>query len=154
MMSLRVGDLAPDFTLQAHTGQRVSLAEFRNRKVVVLYFYPKDESAVCTKEACSFRDVYEDFVEAGAMVIGVSSDSIESHQAFAGEHRLPFVLLADTDGSLRRAYGVQSTLRIVPGRVTYVIDKQGVVRHIFRAQFSAARHAAEALSMVRHLAEG
>jgi len=153
-MSVRVGDLAPDFTLEAHTGQPVSLAEFRNREVVVLYFYPKDESSVCTREACSFRDAYEDFVQAGAVVIGVSSDSVESHQTFAGEHRLPFVLLADTDGSVRKAYGVQSTLRILPGRVTYVIDKQGVVRHIFRAQFSAARHVTEALSMVRHLAEG
>lgn len=153
-MSVRVGDLAPDFALEAHTGQSVSLAEFRDRKVVVLYFYPKDESAVCTQEACSFRDAYEDFVEAGAVVIGVSSDSVESHQTFAGEHRLPFVLLADTDGSLRKAYGVQSTLRILPGRVTYVIDRQGVVRHMFRAQFSAARHVAEALSMVRQLADG
>jgi len=153
-MSVRVGDLAPDFTLDAHTGQPVSLAEYRDRKVVVLYFYPKDESVVCTKEACSFRDAYEEFLEAGAIVIGVSSDSVESHQNFAGEHRLPFVLLADTDGSVRKAYGVQSTLRILPGRVTYVIDKQGVVRHIFRAQFSAARHVTEALSMVRQLAEG
>ena len=153
MMSVRAGDIAPDFTLEAHTGQPVSLAEFRNRKVVVLYFYPKDESAVCTKEACSFRDAYEDFVQAGAVVIGVSSDSLESHKAFASGNRLPFVLLADTDGSLRRSYGVQSTLKIVPGRVTYVIDKKGVVRHIFRAQFSAARHVTEAPSMVRRLAQ-
>ena len=153
MMSIQVGDAAPDFTSEAHTGQRVSLAEFQGRKVVVLYFYPKDESAVCTKEACNFRDAYENFVQAGAVVIGVSSDSLESHQAFAGGHRLPFVLLADTDGSLRKAYGVRSTLGIVPGRVTYVIDKQGVVRHIFSSQFSAARHVAEALSMVRQLAQ-
>jgi peroxiredoxin Q/BCP len=122
--------------------------------VVVLYFYPKDESAVCTKQACGFRDAYEDFVEAGAVVMGVSSDSVESHRTFAGEHRLPFVLLVDADGSVRKAYGVQSTLRILPGRVTYVIDRQGVVRHIFRAQFSAARHVAEALRVVRHLAKG
>jgi len=152
-MAIRVGDSAPDFALEAHTGQRVSLVEFQGRKVVVLYFYSKDESTVCTKEACSFRDAYEDFVQAGAVVIGVSSDSVESHQAFAGGHRLPFVLLADTDGSLRRAYGVPSTLGIVPGLVTYVIDKPGVVRQIFNSQFSAARHVTEALSMVRQLAQ-
>ncbi|UCC99699.1 MAG: peroxiredoxin [Phycisphaerales bacterium] len=152
-MSIRVGDFAPDFILTAHTGQQVSLAEFRGRKVVVLYFYPKDGSTVCTKEACSFRDAYEDFVQAGAVVIGVSSDSLESHLTFARGHRLPFVLLADTDGSLRKAYKVPSTLGIIPGRVTYVIDKEGVVRHIFSSQISADRHVTEALGMVRRLAQ-
>ena len=152
-MSIQVGHVAPDFTTEAHTGQQVSLAEFRGRKVVVLYFYPKDESAVCTKEACSFRDAYEDFVQAGAVVIGVSSDSVESHQAFASGHRLPFILLADTDGSLRETYGVPRSLGILPGRVTYVIDEEGVVRHMFSSQLSADRHVAEALSMVRQLAQ-
>ena len=99
MASIQVGDRAPDFTLPSQTGQQVSLAEFRGSKAVVLFFYPKDGTAVCTKEACSFRDAYEDFVQAGAVVIGVSSDSAESHQAFASGHRLPFVLLADADGS-------------------------------------------------------
>jgi peroxiredoxin Q/BCP len=152
-MTVRIGDRAPEFASKAHNGQRVSLADFRGRKVVVLYFYPKDESAVCTKEACSFRDAYEDFVGAGAVVIGVSPDSVESHQAFATGHQLPFLLLADTDASLREAYGVPPTLGILPGRVTYVIDKQGVVRHIFRSQLSAGRHVADALSMVRQLAQ-
>ena len=151
-MALRVGDLAPDFTATAHTGQQVSLAEFRGRKVVVLYFYPKDGSAVCTKEACGFRGAYEDFVEAGAVVIGVSSDSVESHEAFASGHRLPFVLLSDEGGGLRRAYRVPSKLGLLPGRVTYVIDKQGVIRHLFKSQLSANRHVAEALSVVHQLA--
>ena len=152
-MAIRVGDSAPVFAAEAHDGQQVCLTQFQGQKVVVLYFYPKDESPVCTKEACSFRDAYEDFVRAGAVVIGVSPDSVESHQAFASGHRLPFVLLADTDGSLRKAYGVPRTLGIVPGRVTYVIDKAGVVRHIFSSQLSADRHVAEALSMVRQLAQ-
>ena len=91
----------------------------------MLFFYPKDGTAVCTKEACSFRDAYEDFVQAGAAVIGVSSDSTKSHQAFAGGHQLPFVLLSDADGSLHKAFGVPKTLGIMPGRVTYVIDKEG-----------------------------
>ena len=153
IMRVRVGDTAPEFTLEAHTGRPITLAEFRGHKVVVLYFYPKDESALCTKEACSFRDAYEDFVQAGAVVIGVSSDSLESHRTFASGHRLPFVLLADMDGSLRKAYGVPKNLGILPGRVTYVIDKEGVIRKIFSSQLSADRHVAEALNIVRHLAK-
>ena len=154
MASLQVGDHAPDFTLTSQSGQQVSLVGFLGSKAVVLFFYPKDGTAVCTKEACSFRDAYEDFVQAGAVVIGVSSDSAESHQAFASGHRLPFVLLSDAEGSLRMAFGVQKTLGIMPGRVTYVIDKEGIVRHVFSSQFAADRHVAEALAVVRQLAKG
>ncbi|MHB8902862.1 MAG: peroxiredoxin [Thermoguttaceae bacterium] len=154
MASVQVGDHAPDFSLTSQSGQQASLAGFRGSKAVVLFFYPKDGTAVCTKEACSFRDAYEDFVQAGAVVIGVSSDSAESHQTFASGHRLPFVLLADTDGSVRQAFGVPKTLGIMPGRVTYVIDKEGIVRHVFSSQFAADRHVAEALAVVRQLAKG
>jgi thioredoxin-dependent peroxiredoxin len=153
MASIIVGDRAPEFTVQSHTGQEISLADYRGKNAVVLYFYPKDGTTICTKEACSFRDAYEDFVQAGAVVIGVSSDSAESHQSFAASHRLPFVLLTDEDGSLRKAFGVSKTLGIMPGRVTYVIDKDGVVRHIFNSQFAAERHVAEAVKIVRELAE-
>jgi peroxiredoxin Q/BCP len=153
MASITVGDRAPDFTLPSQAGAQVSLAEYRGNRAVVLFFYPKDGTAVCTKEACSFRDAYEDFVQAGAVVIGVSSDAMESHQAFASGHRLPFVLLSDADGSLRKAFGVPKTLGLLPGRVTYVIDKDGVVRHVFSSQFSADRHVAEALAVVRQLAQ-
>ena len=152
MKPVQVGDTAPDFTLTSQSGRQVSLAGFRGSKVVVLFFYPKDETAVCTKEACSFRNAHEDFVQAGAVVIGVSSDSAESHKAFATGHRLPFVLLADTDGSVRQAFGVPNILGIMPGRVTYVIDKEGIVRHMFSSQFAADRHVAEALAVVRQLA--
>jgi thioredoxin-dependent peroxiredoxin len=152
MASIIVGYRAPEFTVQSHTGQEVSLADYRGKNAVVLYFYPKDGTTICTKEACSFRDAYENFVQAGAVVIGVSSDSAESHQAFVASHRLPFVLLTDEDGSLRKAFGVSKTLGIMPGRVTYVIDKDGVVRHIFNSQFAAERHVAEALNIVRELA--
>ena len=154
MASVQVGHHAPDFTLTSQSGQQVSLAGFRGSKAVVVFFYPKDGTAICTKEACSFRDAYEDFVQAGAVVIGVSSDSAESHQTFASGHRLPFVLLADTDGSVRKAFGVPKTLGIMPGRVTYVIDKEGIVRHVFSSQFAADRHVAEALVVVRELAKG
>ncbi len=152
MPTVQVGDRAPDFTANSQAGQPVILSELRGRQAVVLFFYPKDNSAVCTKEACSFRDAYEDFVQAGAVVIGVSSDSAESHRAFASGRRLPFVLLADADDSLRKAFGVPRTLGLLPGRVTYVIDKEGVVRHIFNSQFSADRHVSEALAVVRQLA--
>jgi peroxiredoxin Q/BCP len=151
MASVQVGDQAPDFTLTSQEGQQVSLAEFRN-KAVVLFFYPKDGTPVCTKEACRFRDAYEDFVQAGAVVIGVSSDSAESHLAFASGHRLPYVLLADTDGSVRKLFGVPKTFGVMPGRVTYVLDKEGIVRHVFNSQFAADRHVAEALAVVRELA--
>ncbi len=107
---------------------------------------------ICTKEACSFRDAYEDFVQAGAVVVGVSSDSVESHQGFASGYRLPFALLSDLSRSLRKSFGVPKTLGSLPGRVTYVIDKEGVVRHVFKSQFAADRHVAEALTLVRQLA--
>jgi peroxiredoxin Q/BCP len=99
MAAIAVGDRAPEFTLLSQTGAQVSLAQYQGKQAVVLFFYPKDGTAVCTKEACSFRDAYEDFVQAGAVVIGVSSDAVESHQAFASGQRLPFVLLSDVDDS-------------------------------------------------------
>lgn len=151
MNPIQTGDRAPAFTAQAHNGQQVSLADYQGKNVVVLYFYPKDDTPACTKEACAFRDAYEDFVQAGAVVIGVSSDSLDRHQAFASGHRLPFLLLADEGGSLRKAFGVPKTLGIMPGRVTYVIDRAGIVRHVFDSQFSADRHVTEALEIVRKL---
>ncbi len=151
-MSVAVGEKAPEFQLQDQHGRTVSLADFRGKKAVVLYFYPKDETPGCTKEACSFRDSYEDFVAAGAEVIGVSGDSVDKHHSFAEHHRLPFTLLADTGNALRKTYGVPSTLWILPGRVTYVIDKQGVVRHVFDSQLQATRHIDEALAVVKRLA--
>ena len=152
MASIGVGDRAPDFSLPSQTGEAVRLSDFLGHKAVVLFFYPKDGTAVCTKEACSFRDAYEDFFQAGAVVIGVSSDSAKKHQAFASGHRLPFLLLSDAGGELRKAFGVPRTLGFLPGRVTYVIDKDGVVRHVFNSQFAADRHVSEALAVVRQLA--
>jgi peroxiredoxin Q/BCP len=151
MAALKVGDRAPDFTLPSQDGKPVSLADFAGKNAVVLFFYPKDESPICTKEACSFRDAYEDFTKAGAAVIGVSSDTAASHEKFASRHRLPFLLLADEDGSLRKAFGVPKTLGVLPGRTTYVIDKEGAVRLIFNSQLSASDHVAEALKMVEQL---
>jgi peroxiredoxin Q/BCP len=147
----RAGDPAPDFALASATGETVRLSDFRGKSEVVLYFYPKDDTPGCTAEACSFRDSFEAFRDAGATVIGVSSDSGESHRRFAERHRLPFVLLADEDGSVRARYGVPKTLGLIPGRMTFVIDREGVIRHAFNSQFRPARHVAEALAVLGQL---
>jgi peroxiredoxin Q/BCP len=137
--------------MSTHTGEQISLADYRGEHPIVVFFYPKDGTAVCTKEACSFRDAYEDFVKAGAVVIGISSDSAARHQSFSQEHGLPFLLVSDQDGAARRAFGVPKTMGFLPGRVTYVIDREGVVRHVFSSQFAAERHVQEALKMIREL---
>jgi peroxiredoxin Q/BCP len=151
MKSIQVGDRAPDFTLTTHDGRRVSLADFKGRQAVVVFFYPKDNTPICTREACAFRDAYEDFVQAGAVVIGVSGDSDVTHREFAKTRRLPYLLVADRDGSLRHAFGVPKTFGVLPGRVTYVIDREGVVRQVFQSQFSGRKHVEEALRTLRAL---
>jgi peroxiredoxin Q/BCP len=148
-MSIRAGDKAPDFTLPTQDGTSVRLADLLGKGPIVLYFYPKDDTPGCTAEACSFRDAYEDFKEAGAEVVGVSSDSASKHKAFADKHRLPFLLVADEDGVVRKRYGVKSTLGLFPGRVTYVIDREGTVRHVFSSQLQATKHVTEALEALK-----
>jgi len=148
---IQVGDKAPDFTLPSQTGEQVRLSDRLGERIVVLYFYPKDETAGCTKEACAFRDSYEVFAEAGAEVIGVSSDSVDRHAAFAGHHELPFTLLSDQGGQVRKSYAVPATLGILPGRVTYVIDRAGIVRHVFSSQTNIGRHVNDALDVVKKL---
>ena len=145
---VREGDEAPDFALPDQDGTEVRLSELRGGWVVV-YFYPKDDTPGCTAESCSFRDAHEDFTDAGATVIGISSDSVESHQRFAAKHGLPFRLLADTDGSVRQAFGTGRTLGLLPGRVTYVIDPEGIVRKVFSSQLGATRHHTEALEAIQ-----
>jgi peroxiredoxin Q/BCP len=143
-LAVKVGDKAPDFTLPSQMGDNVTLSEFFGKKNIVLYFYPKDESPGCTREACSFRDSYEELTNLAAEVIGVSGQSVESHKSFATHYGLPFILLSDKDNKVRELYGVPSTMGIIPGRVTYIIDKQGIVRHIFSSQIQAERHVEEA----------
>lgn len=147
--AVKVGDKAPDFSLPAQDGSTVSLKDYAGRKSVVLYFYPKDNTSVCTKEACLFRDQYEVFTRDGAEVLGVSSDSTDSHKGFAEAQKLPFKLLSDTKGAVRKAYGVPSTMGVVPGRVTYVIDREGVVRLVFNSQLDAKKHVDEALNVLK-----
>ncbi|MEM9004975.1 MAG: peroxiredoxin [Cyanobacteria bacterium P01_F01_bin.86] len=150
-MAINIGDTAPDFSLPTQLGETVSLSQFKGQKPVVLYFYPKDDTPGCTVESCSFRDSYEDFKDLGAEVIGISSDSVTSHQKFANKHQLPFILASDQGSTTRQAYGVPTTLGLLPGRVTYVIDQAGVVKHIFNSQFNPKAHIKEALSVLKGL---
>ena len=138
------GSVAPDFTLPSQSGEMVSLEDFLG-KPVVLFFYPKDNTLGCTKEVCAFRDSFEELGKLDAEVIGVSSDSVESHRGFAEKHKLPFTLLSDEGGKVRRLYGVPSTFGLFPGRVTYVIDEEGVVKNVFSSQLEVEKHVAEAL---------
>jgi peroxiredoxin Q/BCP len=148
---IQVGDKAPDFTLPSQSGDEVRLSDRLGERVVVLYFYPKDNTSGCTAEACAFRDSYETFTDAGAEVIGVSSDSADKHAAFAGQHNLPFTLLADKGARVRKSYGIPSVLGVIPGRVTYVIDRTGTVRHVFSSMTNIGQHVNDALEMVRQL---
>ena len=148
---LGVGDTAPDFTLPSQTGDLVNLSDIARQKEVVLYFYPKDNTPGCTAEAGAFRDSYEVFKELGAEVIGVSSDSVESHQGFSAKCALPFILLSDAGGKVRKLYSVPSTLGLLPGRVTYVIDKTRVVRHVFSSQTNPRKHVDEAVMILKSI---
>ncbi|MCG9886371.1 MAG: peroxiredoxin [Cyanobacteria bacterium] len=151
-MAIQIGDKAPDFSLPTQTGETVTLSSFVGKQPVVVYFYPKDDTPGCTLEACGFRDSYGDFAAAGAVVIGISADSVESHQRFGAKHNLPFLLVSDAKNEARKAFGVPNELFVLPGRVTYVIDREGVVRHIFNSMLNAKGHVEEALKTVRAIA--
>jgi thioredoxin-dependent peroxiredoxin len=148
---LAVGDPAPNFRLPTSNGSYVGLQDFLGKKNVILYFYPKDFTRGCTAEACSFRDSYEAFKNLGAEVIGISSDTQDSHRDFAQQHHLPFILLSDEDGSLRKAYQVKKSLGLFAGRVSFVIDKRGIIRLIFSSQTRVTAHVGEALNVLKSL---
>jgi peroxiredoxin Q/BCP len=148
----QVGDRAPEFTLPAADGKQVALSEFKGKKVVVLFFYPKDETPGCTREACEFRDSFDRFGEAGAEVIGVSDDDQESHKKFASKHGLQMTLLSDAGGKVRESFGVKALFGVLPDRVTFVIDREGVIRHVFASRFRFGKHVEEALGVVGALA--
>jgi len=146
-----VGEAAPDFTLHDQRGERVTLSELLHQRNVVLYFYPKDDTPGCTAEACSFRDQYEVLKAAGAEVVGVSSDDVHAHEAFVAKYNLPFVLLSDPNGHVRGSYGVKRSLGLIDGRVTFVIDRKGIVRHAFSSQLRPKKHVDEALRILQSL---
>ena len=151
MWKIRVGDEAPDVTLISSSGKKVTLKDYIGRKNIVFYFYPKDNTPGCTKEACAFRDNYEVFKEMGAEVIGVSSDSLETHQEFVKKHNLPFILLSDEEKKIRKRFSVPFTLGLIAGRVTYIIDKKGWIRYILSSQFKPTKHIVKALDALKKL---
>lgn len=150
-MALEIGDIMPNFKATNQHGELFDSAEVIGKKPAVIYFYPKDFTPGCTKEACNFRDSYQDFKDAGAEVIGISSDSEKSHQKFANKHQLPFILLSDESGKIRKKLGVKkSLLGLLPGRETFVIDRNGVVQLKFN-NLDATRHMQKALKKVKEL---
>ncbi len=145
---VKLGQMAPDFELPSQSNATVRLSHYREKQNVVLYFYPKDNTYGCIAESCGFRDAYAVFKEKGAEVIGISSDSPASHKQFAARYNLPFILLSDEKSEVRTLYGVPSTMGVIPGRVTYVIDKGGIVRHVFNSQFNPKSHVEQALTIL------
>lgn len=151
-MKIKTGTRIPTFVLPDQNGENVDIENLFGKSNLVIYFYPKDDTPGCTAEACSFRDQFADFEDIGAKVIGISSDSVKKHKAFAEKHNLPFTLLSDVNKKVRKAFGVPSDmLGLLPGRVTYVVDKQGIVRHVFNSQFNAAKHVEEAIKILKQI---
>jgi thioredoxin-dependent peroxiredoxin len=145
LSKLKPGQPATDFELPDQNGTLVRLSRFRGQSAVVIFFYPKDDTTGCTKEACGFRDRFEIFRAKGVRILGISSDSTASHQQFAAKFGLPYSPLSDDKGRVRKLYGVRSTFGVIPGRATFVIDRDGLLRNIFASQFQPERHVEEAL---------
>jgi peroxiredoxin Q/BCP len=149
---IQIGDKCPDFQLPDAKGKMIKMGDFIGKKKLVIYFYPKDDTPGCTKEACSFRDNYEDFKEFDCEVIGISSDNEQKHAAFASRHQLPFILLADKDKVARKLFGVPGNLfGLIPGRVTYIIGIDGIVKGIYNSQTNPFGHIEKALELVKTL---
>jgi peroxiredoxin Q/BCP len=152
MKSIQIGDLIPEFSLPDQEGKMFNIKNVLGNKKMVIYFYPKDDSPGCTKEACYFRDLFEVFKEADAVIIGISGQSVESHKKFAVKHRLSFTLLSDKGNKIRKLFGVPTNaFGLLPGRVTYVADKSGKVVHMFNSQIRAEQHVDEALKILKEL---
>ena len=147
-MKLKPGDIAPDFELQSSTGNIFKLKDYKNKKLVI-FFYPRDATPGCTIESCRFRDKYEDFLELGTAVAGISSDSIESHKKFCSNYSLQFPVLSDPKGIVRNLYGASSVSGIIPGRVTFLIDQKGIIRDIFASQLQVLKYVDRALKWAK-----
>jgi peroxiredoxin Q/BCP len=150
LSDLKVGDIAPDFSLLNENGLPISLKDYIGRNVVVLYFYPKDFTSGCTVEACSFRDDYKLYEAEGAVVIGVSLDSVESHSKFSEKYKLPFSILSDRNKEAATAYGVLGLGGLLTKRMTFIINKDGKITHIF-PKVDVKRHSEELLKALKEL---
>lgn len=147
---MKKGDTIPSFELKDDKGEVFRSEDHVGKHALVIYFYPKDETKGCTLEACSFRDAYQDFQDAGAEVIGISGDSVKSHEKFKTHHRLPFVLLSDPGRKVTRLFDVKGDLLgLIPGRETFVFNKEGVLVHKFRSQMKFDQHVKESLQALR-----
>lgn len=151
MKRIEVGDKVPHFRLYNQEEKIIDITNYLG-KPMIIYFYPKNNTPGCTKEACAFRDEYHRFSKAGITVFGISTDSVESHKKFKTKYRLPFDLLSDKNNQVRKAFGVPSDLfGLIPGRVTYIIDAKGVVRHLIDNQMNIGKHIEESLRSLRTL---
>jgi len=150
MRKIEIGDQVPNFSLRDQNNKIFNIAD-NIGKPMVIYFYPKDDTPGCTKEACKFRDEFENFTDLGAIVVGISADTVESHKIFEEKYNLPFILLADTENKVRSLFGVPKNLFLIPGRVTYVIDKRGVVQYIFNSQLGAEKHIENSLKKLEEI---
>lgn len=150
---MKEGDSAPDFELPAHDGRKISLHEFKGSKNIVLYFYPKDFTTGCTLETKAFGENYDEISKLRAEVLGISDDTSETHKEFALACNANFPLLADAGGKVREIYGVSKSFGLIPGRTTFVIDKEGVIRRVFSSQLNFRKHIDEAIKSLKALAE-
>lgn len=149
-MGLKEGSQVPKFSLKDQNGNTFNNADLIGKKAMVIYFYPKDDTPGCTKEACQFRDNYEDFIDMGAEVIGISSDSERTHRRFAEKYNLPFILLVDSDKQVRRLFKVENNLFVLPGRETFVVDKTGKIIMVFN-NINASEHMRRALNTLKSI---
>jgi peroxiredoxin Q/BCP len=147
---LAVGDAVPSFTLKDQDGKTFNIADEIGKHTLIIYFYPKDESMVCTKEACAFRDSFADFTKAGAQVIGINAGTVESHKSFQKNHQLPFILLSDPDNRVLKMFGVKSKF-FMTGRQTFVVDKKGKIAFSYESMLEGTEHAKQALAVVQSL---
>lgn len=147
---MKVGDTIPNFTSKDTNGNDFDSRSIIGKRAVVIYFYPKDETRVCTEQACSFRDNYDEFKELGADVIGISADSVASHVKFKSKYNLPFILLSDSDKKIRKLFGVGNDLLFIPGRQTFVADKKGIIQMVFNSM-SGKIHIEKALEILKQL---
>jgi len=150
MKKITVGDVVPSFTLQDQNGVNTTINATMGVPLVI-YFYPKDDTPGCIKEACKFRDDFEKFNDLNVTVIGISADNVASHKKFEEKYNLPFTLLADVDNVVRSLFGVPKSMVFLPGRVTYVVDKKGVVRYVFNSLFGAEKHIDNALKELQKI---
>jgi peroxiredoxin Q/BCP len=151
MEGIKVGDKMPLFGAKDQDGNDFYIQSVVHKKILVIYFYPKDETPGCTKQACSFRDEYKEIKAAGAEVIGISGDSAKSHKKFAQNHQLPYILLSDDDKSIRKLFGVPSAmLGLISARVTYLVDLQGIVQMVYN-NMNAAEHTSRAFEAIKKI---